>query len=357
MLSHLIVKGKDDEVFFLREKSLNSEGNIILRDILKLAIKDEKMTIIESTKKICHVIRENYRVDYCTILLNTPKGLSITASNIESKYLKHMEQYANKKLKEVLYQTNQEVDASIICGDSPLNYPTALYRGIRYFYFIPLKLGEKLLGALMIEDTSRQKMESLENDFFQIVLENIAIVLQNFIYKAKLVSAAMVDGLTQVWNRAYFDRYLINEIQKHKNLNTNLSLAIMDIDHFKRFNDKHGHLHGDNVLKRTSSYVKSRIREDKDIIARYGGEEFVIVFSGTTNIEITDMLDSIREEISQLYITNEENQVTPVTVSFGLAEFPRDEENCNDLIKKADEALYYSKENGRNIVTQYSQIA
>ncbi|WP_202709303.1 GGDEF domain-containing protein [Sporosalibacterium faouarense] len=357
IISHFIFRNKNKEINVLQNKLLESEGNIILRDILRLAIKDEEMTLLESTKKICNVIRNHYEVKYCTIFLNTPRGLSIAATNIEDKYRSHMEKYANNKLKEIFYQTNQGADASIICGDEILDYPTAIYRGICYFYFIPLNLGDKMLGALMIEDISRYRMESLENNFFEIVIENITIVLQNFIYKAKLVSVAMVDGLTQVWNRTYLDKYLNNEINGHDISDEPIAIAVMDVDYFKKFNDTYGHLHGDKVLRRISKFIKENIREGKDIVARYGGEEFVIVFTETSTLDIYEKVDWIREKLSQLIITNDKNENTPVTVSFGIAEYPNDADNVTSLIKRADEALYFSKENGRNKVTQYSGIA
>lgn len=355
ILHSLIIKRKERTIDTLHQELIHSEGNIILKNILKLAVEDERMTIIESTEKVCKAIREYYNVDYCTIFLNNSRGISIASTNIEKKYIKHMEKFANEKLTEMI-DDNNDAAAYIICGDEALAYPTAMHRGVCYFYFIPLKMGDKFLGALMIEDKTRHKMESLEDDFFQIIIENISIVLQNFIYKGKLVSAVMVDGLTQVWNRTYLNKYLENEMKKHEVQNERLSLAILDIDHFKQFNDNYGHLHGDKVLKRVSGFIKDNIRGGKDIIARYGGEEFVIVFPFTDNENVLNKLDEIREEISQLYITNENSKNTPVTVSFGIAEYPTDSASIEGLIKKADEALDYSKENGRNKVTQYRKI-
>lgn len=352
----LIMRRKEHQLNELGDRLISIEGNELLKNILELAIKDEHMTIEESTEKISKVIRSYYNVDYCSVFLKTNRGLNIVATNIDSQLTDYIEKFANLKFDEIRKETSEEIAASITCGDESLTYPTAAIRGIRYLNFIPLELGRKILGALMIEDRDRRKMEVLEEDFFTIVLENISIVLQNFIYKDKLVSAAMVDGLTQVWNRTYLERFMEDQIKAHKSNEKSFSVAILDIDHFKQFNDTYGHLHGDKVLKEISQFISRNIRKDEDIIARYGGEEFIIVFTRGKEEQIYMKIENLREKISRLDIIDDKGIKTPVTASFGMAVYPTNGLTTKDLINKADKALYYSKENGRNIVTKYNDI-
>lgn len=353
---YLLMKKKKNELNQLGESLISIEGNALLKNVLKLAVKDEHMTIEESTEKISKVIRNYYHVGYCTVFLKTERGLKIIATNIDKQITSYIEKFANLKYEEIKQESNEEIAASITCGDEILTYPTAAIRGIRYLNFIPLELGKKVLGALMIEDTDRRRMEDLEEDFFKIVVENISIVLQNFIYKDKLVSAAMIDGLTQVWNRTYLEKLMKNEIKLHKNNSLSFCIAILDIDNFKQFNDTYGHLHGDKVLKEISQFINKNIRKDNDIIARYGGEEFVILFTKVNEHEIYYKVEKIRQEIEKLNITNNDGMRTPVTASFGIAEYPKQGASMKELIEKADKALYFSKNNGRNKVTKYSDI-
>ncbi len=356
IIFYLLMKKKKNELNQLGERLISIEGNALLKNVLKLAVKDEHMTIQESTEKISKVIINYYHVGYCTVFLKTERGLKIIATNIDKQITSYIEKFANFKYEEIKQEGNEEIAASITCGDEVLTYPTAAIRGIRYLNFIPLELGKKVLGALMIEDTDRRKMEDLEEDFFKIVIENISIVLQNFIYKDKLVSAAMVDGLTQVWNRTYLEKLIKDEIKLHKSNGSSFCIAILDIDNFKQFNDTYGHLHGDKVLKEISQFINKNIRKDNDIIARYGGEEFVILFTKVNEHEIYYKVENIRQEIEKLNITNDVGMRTPVTASFGIAEYPNQGVNMKELIEKADKALYFSKSNGRNKVTKYSDI-
>lgn len=344
-------KSKDLKIKQLHRQALSTEGNTLLRKILKLAITSKEGTIAETTEKICEALIEYYKLDYCTLLLYEQRGFSIVSSNVEEKYRSYIELYANRCLEEM-----ELGSAKILsCENDYLQYPTAAQRGIKYCYLIHLNT-DKLLGALLIENRESTLLDNIEEDFFEIVKENIAIVLQNLINNDKLVTAAMVDGLTQVWNRIYMEKRLKEEIQNHIVSGAHFSISVLDVDHFKKFNDTYGHIHGDKVLKEISKFIASKIRVNIDFIARYGGEEFVIFFRKTSNKDIFEKLDRIREEIALLEISNEQGVVTPVTASFGLAEFPKHGHTIEELIEAADKALYYSKQNGRNRVTCYDEI-
>jgi diguanylate cyclase len=162
---------------------------------------------------------------------------------------------------------------------------------------------------------------------------------------------AMTDALTNLGNRKSFDEELLRACDEAEKTRTPFTLAVIDIDHFKRFNDTWGHQTGDQVLRYVASVI-GRISKEPRIAARYGGEEFAIICPGETAEAVKTALDAIREEIGSRALrrrsTNDE--LGAVTVSAGLA-MRRPGESGSALLDRADEALYASKHRGRNQVT------
>jgi diguanylate cyclase len=160
----------------------------------------------------------------------------------------------------------------------------------------------------------------------------------------------MTDGLTNLANRKCFDENLNRHFDEN-DASYPLSVAVIDIDHFKKFNDTWGHQTGDQVLRYVSS-VLARVGRAPRLAARYGGEEFALLFPGEEADQMASLLNEIRSEISSRLLkrrsTNEE--LGSVTISVGVAQ-REDNEDINDLIERADQALYQSKRNGRNQVT------
>jgi diguanylate cyclase (GGDEF)-like protein len=162
-----------------------------------------------------------------------------------------------------------------------------------------------------------------------------------------LQSMATTDVLTGLINRRYFDRRLAEEIARCNRHNSNLALALFDIDHFKRINDTYGHTIGDKILKELGELILSNTREC-DISARYGGEEFALILPETTQIEASELLERIRQLIEQHTFVKEEMPVM-VTISVGIAQYDP-EYTPIDFIEQADAALYRAKKTGRNKV-------
>ncbi|CAN5348455.1 GGDEF domain-containing protein [soil metagenome] len=168
---------------------------------------------------------------------------------------------------------------------------------------------------------------------------------------------AMTDALTNLANRKAFDEELLRAVDEAERNNTSLTLAVLDIDHFKRFNDTWGHQTGDQVLRYVASVI-GRVSKTPRIAARYGGEEFAVIFPGESQAIVEAALNTIREEIGTRALrrrsTNDE--LGAVTISAGLAQ-RRPGETATLLLDRADEALYASKRAGRNRVTNGEQMA
>lgn len=162
---------------------------------------------------------------------------------------------------------------------------------------------------------------------------------------------AMTDALTNLANRKAFDEELLRACEQAEQERKPLTLAVLDIDHFKRFNDTWGHQTGDQVLRYVASVI-GRVSKSPRVAARYGGEEFAIIFPGETAAVVEAALNSIREEVGTRALrrrsTNDE--LGAVTISAGLAQ-RRPGETGSNLLDRADEALYASKRAGRNMVT------
>jgi len=163
---------------------------------------------------------------------------------------------------------------------------------------------------------------------------------------------ANTDSLTMLANRRYFDEALSAELQRLKLSGTALSLIMLDVDHFKKFNDYYGHVAGDECLRHIGSTLLTFVRQSTDIVARYGGEEFVAILTGTDQRGAEILAERIRNAIEALAIPNAGSDVSNfVTVSLGVVTvFPVCIPSEEQLVTLADEAMYFAKEAGRNRV-------
>lgn len=167
------------------------------------------------------------------------------------------------------------------------------------------------------------------------------------LYYEEIYRMAIIDGLTQIYNKRYFMEFLEREMARCQRYQRPLTLIMFDLDHFKRINDEHGHLAGDYVLKRLAGLVSEGIRKE-ECFARYGGEEFAIVLPDTDAERGATFAEKIRAKIEATHFEFEGNTI-PVTLSMGVAEL-REKDIAESFIKRADDKLYEAKQTGRNRV-------
>ncbi|MCB1889409.1 MAG: diguanylate cyclase [Rhodocyclaceae bacterium] len=168
----------------------------------------------------------------------------------------------------------------------------------------------------------------------------------------QLALLARTDGLTGVANRRHFDEGFASEWQRARRHGRTLSLVLVDVDHFKRFNDRYGHGEGDRCLKRVAGALDGCIRRPGDLLARFGGEEFVALMPDTEAAAALTIAERMREAVGRLAIEHAENSACRhVTISIGVATV-RPTPTCQpeDLLKAADDCLYRAKGGGRNQV-------
>ena len=173
--------------------------------------------------------------------------------------------------------------------------------------------------------------------------ENIEVHYHEEIYRLMTV-----DGLTQIFNRRYFNEALEREYNRSKRYQRELSLILFDIDHFKKINDSHGHLAGDSILRQLAAAVKPRLRRE-DIFARTGGEEFGVLLPeiGAGGARIT--AEKVRRIVEQTPMRFDDRTI-PCTISLGVGEIDGLDEASEALYKRSDQRLYEAKQAGRNRV-------
>ena len=196
--------------------------------------------------------------------------------------------------------------------------------------------------AYNIDITNQKKLEAEKLKTLQRTKE---LVIAN----EKLEQLTILDTLTQLYNRLKLDTSVQESYESYERYKRVFSVILIDVDHFKSVNDTHGHLVGDEVLKSIAAILKSSVRTT-DILGRWGGEEFMIVCE-ETNIEGSySLAENIRKEIEKYNF----DRVGKKTISLGIAEI-EDAISVDELIKRADDSLYYAKANGRNRSVKYSE--
>ena len=168
-------------------------------------------------------------------------------------------------------------------------------------------------------------------------------------YLDLLSTRAQMDGLTGIWNRTYFERRLDEELDAFRRYGRALSLVILDVDHFKKINDAHGHPFGDRVLQLVALLVGATVRST-DAVCRYGGEEFGIILSETGGEGALRGAERMRQRLERLELADRAQKIA-VTASFGVSSsdwFPADDLTRQSLLNAADDALYAAKGAGRN---------
>jgi len=168
------------------------------------------------------------------------------------------------------------------------------------------------------------------------------------LYYEEIYRMAIIDGLTQIFNKRYFLEFIDREVARCARYNRPLTLIMFDIDHFKKINDEHGHLAGDYVLKRLANLIFAKNIRKEECFARYGGEEFAIVLPDTPKNNGAILAEKIREMIEQTKFEFETNTI-PLTISMGVTELQKGD-TVDSFIHRADGKLYEGKQGGRNRV-------
>ena len=215
---------------------------------------------------------------------------------------------------------------------------------------MPVQLGIEGRPALVLLWRRTEGFTGAEREILQTALSSFGQALTRLRAAIELEKLATRDGLTGLLNHRTFQASFRRELLKARRTGTRVALGLTDVDFFKKVNDKHGHPAGDAVLRSVASTVQAQLREDTDIVARYGGEEFACVLVATTVAGATETAERIRKAVEDSAADIGEPEPKKVTISLGLAVFPDDGGTAEELIERADQALYRAKHGGRNRV-------
>jgi len=190
-----------------------------------------------------------------------------------------------------------------------------------------------------------KKNEDMESTIFELAFASTNVLEQNEF----LEQMAKKDGLTMLYNHSYFKDKLKDEMVRSERYNNCFTVAIFDLDFFKKVNDQYGHVKGDEVLKAFANIIKETVR-NTDIAARYGGEEFAVIFTETDISDTVSVVDRIREKLHNTVFSSEA-ECFKVTFSAGITTYDKTYKDAEYMVNVADKALYMSKTNGRNRTT------
>lgn len=224
-----------------------------------------------------------------------------------------------------------DADVIVITGYSTdYSYEEAIKKGASDFVFKPVRFEELNLRLKRVLNERRLNLEREQ------MLE-------------ELKKLSITDGLTQLFNSRHFYAQLKGEIERFNRYGHKLSLLLLDIDNFKVYNDSYGHLEGDKILVRIGSIIKSCLRK-MDTAYRYGGEEFTIILPGTPGEEARTVAERLRTAVASEMFSGEEDGRPRITISVGVTQYQH-AESISSFVQRADQAMYRSKQSGRNKVS------
>jgi diguanylate cyclase (GGDEF)-like protein len=217
---------------------------------------------------------------------------------------------------------------------------------LRRTAYVPLLAKNEPLGALVLQDP---RDEAPFNDDDAALFRQLAAPISMAIHNARLYALAVYDGLTGLYVRRYFDLRMDEEFAQSGRYGRTFSVLLFDIDHFKKFNDTHGHQTGDAVLRQFADLLRQNTRQS-DTCCRYGGEEMVIILPETGIEEAALLADKLCSAVRRHVFRGTEEQALSVTTSIGVAEFDEAYTNPAEMVQAADTALYEAKRSGRDRV-------
>jgi len=291
----------------------------------------------------CHIEKE--KKDLYDLIVNYNR---LKENSVKSKFMEFVQSLSFPLNKEsgILFETLMKKSILRIKKDkiSRLkNDPLVKKLKLEEFVMYPLCLKGNP-AAIVVIDNYITKKPITDDDvkFFSMFMEQATGAIENSQSFENTLTKAHTDSLTSLWNYGYFQYKLEEELNQAKTTNSTLSVMMIDIDDFKKFNDSFGHIQGDEALKKISNILKENCRKI-DILCRYGGEEFAMILPGNSKEEASLLAERIRKSIMHNEILKNR-----FTVSIGISSCPTDAVDKSLLINKADQALYAAKRNGKN---------
>lgn len=269
--------------------------------------------------------------------------------NIKAKKGDLCDQLVVKTMKPLLIEDTHNdfrIDADQVKGEE--------VRPVRSLMSVPMLVGDKAIGILRVDSPQPGHFTAEDIRLLTTVGDLGAMAIENAQLYERAQELAIHDSLTGLFLRRYFLDRLSYEIARELRLKSKLAFLMIDLDHFKQYNDRYGHMAGDIVLKTVAGLLAETFNQPGSMICRYGGEEFAVMLADCSKAKARDLAEKVSKLIAARDIVlRREN--TRITVSIGVAVFPEDAQIREELIQKADLALYQAKNSGRNQVVVYGK--
>lgn len=222
-------------------------------------------------------------------------------------------------------------------------------RSVQSLIATPLLIGEKVLGILRIDSESENHFSMEDLRFLSRIADLSAIALESAELYEHIQDLAIKDSLTGLYLRRYLLERMSEELPRQLKRKQELSFLMMDLDDFKKYNDRFGHVAGDIVLRSVSDILTKIFKKPGNVVCRYGGEEFAVMLADCSEREAAGLAEKFRQEVESTEILLRREK-TKITISIGIASFPSQAQMKEELIQKADQALYEAKKRGKNQV-------
>lgn len=335
--------------------------------VAELQTRDREMQLIHQMNDLlqaCKTLEEAFKVIgmTCEDLFSEQSG-GMAVLHDSGQFLETLTRWGDKPLLEDIFaledcwamrrgQQHEVLDPQInmLCNHFT-NPPTSGY------ICLPMVVQGEMLGLFHLVTPNNMSPEQVINwkQKAVTVSEGVKISLSNLKLRELMHNQANHDPLTGLFNRRYLEDTLPRELNQARRKYEPTSVAMLDIDHFKKFNDTFGHEAGDLILREMGHLLKDSLRKS-DIACRYGGEEFVIVLFDSSQKESLERFEAIRERINNLQIRYREQLLGSLTVSIGVAEATENTLTAVELVSAADKALYAAKKAGRDCIRVFSEL-
>ncbi len=249
-----------------------------------------------------------------------------------------------------VFNKGESIYISDLTSDGHYNFLGVLGRKGSLLSLPLISENKTTLGILNLHRSEPRAFSEEEIEFLQLMTVHAAGVIDKTILFQNTKVLAYTDALTSIFNRRYFDQRYTREILRARRYKRNLSILMIDIDHFKKYNDTFGHLMGDKVLQNVAQVLETELRR-ADVVCRYGGEEFVVILPEIDLHNAYYVGEKLRNAvITSTFAGDDKIPGKGITISLGVAAFPENGDTEKMILERADEALYKAKEQGRNQV-------